>query len=133
MNLEYEMQTFKNNAKQVSKEPLAKVGACAFFLGAGASVLDIFLNNNLVNLVEMGGQVGGALILNKVINNESASNKTNDQVNKQLVKSGALLAIGFASKLVTSFFPPADYISNTIMGAGFIGVADGVIAKYKPK
>ncbi len=131
MSLEYELQSFKRNAKEEMKEPLAKIAGSAFFVGLGASVLDIFMNNNVVNLIEGVGSFGGGYVLHKMVNGESAVNKTSDQINKQFIKSAALLGVGFASKMFTFFFPPAAYVSDAIISAGVVGVVDAVVGKTK--
>jgi hypothetical protein len=102
--------------------------------GAGAAVVDTFITLPFIGLMEMVGQGAGAMAINQAVKgNESMKEKSASQVTGHIVKSAFLTVGGLALHTAGAFLPLGhitSQITNTIVGAGAIGLVEGGIEKF---
>lgn len=122
-----------DTTKQVLREN--KVYKFLAIGGGVAAIADTFVTLPLMGIAELGGQVGGAVLLNKVMaGNQSIQDKSKTQVVVHMGKS-AFLFLGSCAATVATHILPLDHITGQVirtgMMAGALGFTEGAVSLYK--
>lgn len=119
--------------KQVLRE-----NKVAKFLAIGGGVTALthnFITVPFMGIVEFGGQVGGAMLINKVIKgSKPIEEQSKKEVYTHIAKSGFLLLGGLgvqAAGLILPLDHVTRYAASTLYTASGLGVIEGSVALFK--